>query len=175
MSEFNNFIPTGNSREDTMRLFIGNNADYYLKYYKKLKETSKKISWNWSASLLSPYWFFARKMYLLGSIVTFIIVMFSQGAAMLVNYIDNPKIYALSMPWSIACIAFWIFIGAFANYFYISHMESKVIFPGEDGINKEDAKKLNMLRGGLSLNGIINGMILSYLIGFLVENLVAML
>ncbi|BBF43047.1 hypothetical protein lbkm_1733 [Lachnospiraceae bacterium KM106-2] len=175
MGDFNNYIPAGNSKEDIMRAFIGSNADYYLKYYKKLQQTGKKFSWNWSACIFSPVWFYARKMYLLGFISTFTIMLFSQGTNLLVKYMQNPNIVSMALPWTIAFFAFMIALGALGNFFYVSHVESKVIFPGEDGINKEDAAKLNMIRGGLTLSSIINAMVLTYFASTVVQMLIEML
>ena len=42
--------------------FIGSNALKYLQKFRKL-ESGSKVTWNWAAFFLSPYWFFYRKLY----------------------------------------------------------------------------------------------------------------
>ncbi len=42
--------------------FVGSSALRYLGRFRKL-ESGGKLSWNWAAFFLSPYWFFYRKMY----------------------------------------------------------------------------------------------------------------
>ena len=42
--------------------FIGSGALRYLHKFRKL-EGGKKVTWNWAAFFLSPYWFFYRKMF----------------------------------------------------------------------------------------------------------------
>lgn len=42
--------------------FVGSSALRYLGKFRKL-EGGAKVSWNWAAFFLSPYWFFYRKMY----------------------------------------------------------------------------------------------------------------
>lgn len=143
--------------EQVRSRFIGSNAGYYLKYYKKLKESGKRVSWNWCSFFLSPMWFFARKMYLLGTIITAIFTMFSVGVSILYSYQNNSRAMAMLFPWSICIIAFSIALGMFGNYLYITHMETKIVFPGQSGLSKEEAEKMNTLRGGISFQGILFG------------------
>lgn len=164
-------FPTIISKEDARKVFFGNNAEYYMNFYKKYNETGKKISWNWCSCLLSPMWFFARKMYLFGALFTFISTLFSLGASMIFEHGANQKIMSLMLPWSIAFLLFSVCLGLFGNYLYITHMENKIKYPGESGLNNQQVAQFNLIRGGISVNGILTG----YVIVIVVSSIVNML
>ncbi len=52
-----------------LRVFVGQNAQYYLPRFSKLCKRETSVSWNWAAFLLTPYWLWYRKQYLYGTLV----------------------------------------------------------------------------------------------------------
>lgn len=168
-------LPKVSSKDDAHRLFIRTNVNYYMRFYKKYKETGKKTSWNWSAFLLNPVWFFSRKMYLYGIIDTFLISIYMYGTMSMVTYMDNPKIQAIALPWSLLFLVISLSFGLFGNYLYICHMENKVVYPGERNYSNEQVAQINFMRGGISLYGIMLSFVCSNLIILLVEEIAAML
>ena len=57
---------------NTVGNFIGTNAMGYISKFKKL-QSGKKLSFNFAAFFLSPYWFFYRKLYKVGIVIMTII------------------------------------------------------------------------------------------------------
>ena len=49
--------------------FVGPNSAYYLPRFYKMAKTGSRLSWNWPAFLITPYWLLYRKQYVAGSIV----------------------------------------------------------------------------------------------------------
>ncbi len=52
-----------------LKVFVGQNAHYYLPRFSKLCKRETSVSWNWAAFLLTPYWLWYRKQYLYGTLV----------------------------------------------------------------------------------------------------------
>ena len=46
--------------------YVRTGSPRYVGKFKKMSEKGRKISWNWAAFFVSPFWFFYRKMYKLG-------------------------------------------------------------------------------------------------------------
>ena len=46
--------------------FTGNNSAYYLPKFHKMSHGGSKVSWNWPAFLITPYWLLFRKNYVSG-------------------------------------------------------------------------------------------------------------
>lgn len=66
-------------------VFISGNA---LRYVNKFRKTQSRggITWNWAAFFFSPYWFFYRKLYKLGSVfLTFRLVL----STLAIPFVDN--------------------------------------------------------------------------------------
>ncbi len=48
-------------------VFISGNALQYVNKFRKIESTGR-VTWNWAAFFFSPYWFFYRKLYKIGSV-----------------------------------------------------------------------------------------------------------
>lgn len=168
-------LPRIRSKEDARRLFFGRSINYYMNYYKKYNETGKKISWNWAAFIFNPTWFFSRKMYLFGMIGTFMTSVYTVGSYMIYNNINHPNIVNIILPWSLLFLAMYVAVGMFGNYLYISHMENKIVYPGERELTEEQIAQINFMRGGVSINGIIMAFLASNIMLLIVEELVTMM
>lgn len=71
---------------NTIGNFIGTNAMGYISKFKKLQQ-GKKLSFNFAAFFLSPYWFFYRKLYKVG--IAVMTVFFAMSIVM------TPSMYGL--------------------------------------------------------------------------------
>ncbi len=169
-------IPKIETKEDARKLFFGRNSEYYLRYYREYKNTKKKTSWNWCACLFSPMWFFARKMYIIGTMFAVMSTLFSLGMGLFYKYSANDRLMSFVIPWIALYVAMSITIGVFGNYLYITHMESKILYPGDKSANgellsNEQIAKLDFFRGGLTFNGILNGYMVIMLISMIMESI----
>ncbi len=157
-------LPKITSKEEARKVFFGQRVTYYEKYYTKLQETKKKISWNWAAFFLNVYWFFSRKMYAYGILAMFSKAMFTLVGYNLYNNMANSNIQSLMIPWAILYMLVDVGVGMFANYLYISHMESKIVYPGESELSNDDLVKVIVMRGGFTMSGILMCFLLSDLV-----------
>ena len=48
--------------QNKLRMFIGKNAEYYLRRFQEISVKNSKASWNWAAFFLSTYWCFLEKI-----------------------------------------------------------------------------------------------------------------
>lgn len=55
----------GETVED-VAMAIGNNTGYYVPRFFRMARGGSKVSWNWAAFFLTPYWLLYRKSYLFG-------------------------------------------------------------------------------------------------------------
>lgn len=89
---------------------IGENSQYYLNQFSKIKMANRKETWNWAAFFLAPYWMIYRKMYSYGI------------ACMVISYVLN-----LLGPYGrMAQIGLWVCAGIYANFVYLLYLETKV-------------------------------------------------
>lgn len=77
------FIPPtdtigGNTVADTAEYVQAGARKYIPKFY-KLEKTGKRVSWNWAAFLFTPYWFFYRKLYAVGSALLVLLLAVTAG------------------------------------------------------------------------------------------------
>lgn len=157
-------LPKITSKEEARKIFYGQSVTYYERYYNKLKETKNKISWNWAAFFLNVYWFFSRKMYAYGLLAMVCKAMFTIVGYNLYDNMNNTSMQTLMIPWAILFLIIDVAIGMFANYLYISHMESKIEYPGESELSGDDLAKVLIMRGGFTLTGALMCFFLSDLV-----------
>ncbi len=157
-------LPKITSKEEARKVFFGQSIAYYERYYAKLQEKKKKISWNWAAFFLNVYWFFSRKMYAYGLLTMVCKAMFTLVGYNLYDNVSDPTMKSFLLPWAVLYVAVDVVIGMFANYLYISHMESKIVYPGESELGSEDLAKVLVMRGGFTLSGVFMCFLLSDLV-----------
>lgn len=80
---------------NTVGNFIGTNAMGYISKFKKISRGSK-LSFNFAAFFLSPYWFFYRKLYKAGIVIT--TVLFSLSIVMTPYFMDMLEVYEKFIP-----------------------------------------------------------------------------
>lgn len=88
-------------------LFIQKNQRFYEEKFRKMEETGKSISWNWSAFFMGIYWMVYRKMY------------FKAGAFFVLSLVAS---YTPYIGW-VLNLAVLIGIGIYANALYLDHIE----------------------------------------------------
>lgn len=54
--------------------FVGPNSAYYVPRFYKMAKRGSRLSWNWPAFLITPYWLLYRKQYVSGGIVLALMV-----------------------------------------------------------------------------------------------------
>lgn len=64
---------------------VGQNTPYYLPRFYKMDRGASRLSWNWPAFLITPYWLLYRKNYLCGSLM----LAFTLIQTFIMNYILN--------------------------------------------------------------------------------------
>ena len=147
-------LPKISSKEEARKVFFGQNNLFYERYYKRFREQKKKVSWNWAAFFLNVYWFFSRKMYAYGLLSMVCKGMLTIVGVSLYDNMANDSLNSLLIPWAVIYLLVDIGIGMFANYLYISHMESKIVYPGETELSGDDLAKVIVARGGFTLSGV---------------------
>lgn len=128
--------------ERAFRLFIGENADYYLgKWTTPDGKLQKKLSWNWAAFFFGILWFFYRKMY--GWALGFYVI----GIAL---YFLLPGI----------SFGMWIVYGLTANSLYYDHVKDRIETSRQMVTGIEDQEKAIAMSGGTSTLGVVAGIAL---------------
>lgn len=127
--------------QNKLKMFIGKNAEYYLRRFQEISAKNSKASWNWAAFFLSTYWCFYRKMYKHGAIFA--------GILYLCSMIPGIGTVIGGITISIVC-------GVLGNSFYKNHLDEKIQAAAEMGINDECFGYYALEKGRTSLaSGII--------------------
>ena len=112
-----------------LAVFVGDNSFYFLPKMKQMHNDEKIVSFNWSAFLFDAYYFFYRKMYLVGALVLVLSIVASIPGLLYMysalGYSDPAflpdNIVKLGNISNICSYLFWgvrILCGLFANYIY---------------------------------------------------------
>lgn len=103
-----NSPPTGLSEDEIA--FIGTKQEYYEYVFFKMRTTNNKVSWNWCAFFVFPYWAIYRKMYkeAIGYIVG------TWGLRILFNSVYPGLVIEL-------------LVALFGNWLYMRHVDSHTI------------------------------------------------
>ena len=140
----------GATAEDLVSV-TGANSTYYLPRFHKMANGGSKLSWNWPAFLLTPYWLLFRKNYVTGAVLLFLSMartlissyitsayiapLVSEAASMadmyriLLNSMNNGSLryvmWILALL-SLAQLLVHVFFGLTANYWYMRTCISRV-------------------------------------------------
>ncbi len=132
-----------------LRVFVGQNAHYYLPRFKKMCNRETSVSWNWAAFLLTPFWLWYRKQYLYGTLVmlfevlqTFCTAFFLYGylgasaitdyadlATLMQQYMGDPVFFRWELVvllCSVIQILIRIFFGIVGNYLYFGVAKKRI-------------------------------------------------
>ena len=129
--------------ESKIKLFLGDNADYYLDKWKASDDPKKKAGWNWAAFLGSILWLGYRKMYaiiiqLIGLFFVLDIIRFYTGADLKAN---------------IGLVLGGI-LGVSGTSFYYKHMLKKIKNINEKSFDSERRNEELEKAGGRSWGGV---------------------
>jgi hypothetical protein len=104
------------AKEEEIRLFVGENAYYYLIKWSKMADKGNIISWNWPMAAFGVAWLGARKMFLYMFIV------------LLLWVITNVILLGIDLPTAAisAWLLFSILLGIFGNHLYLSSVKQKI-------------------------------------------------
>ncbi len=124
--------------KEKYRIFIGKNADYYLKKFEVFEKTGSSLSWNWAAFGFGIFWMVYRKMYLYAFL-----------SMLLIFFINILEVSLRLSPLLSFFLSLWLWVGfgLFGNYLYYLHVKKKVMeiiiqYP------KEDEQKLILEKEG---------------------------
>ncbi len=114
--------------EESLKLFVGKKASYYLPKWKLIETTGTKISWNPASAFLGIIWMAYRKMYLY-TIITLGLVIVWSIAELRLGY--NPLINSGISVLYVLCL------GILGNWLYYAHAKRKIAqiklkFPGPE-------------------------------------------
>ena len=107
LAKFQTAVPLDSEMEE----YIGTNKEYYMKSFRKIRETGKAYSWNWPAFLLTPFWFMYRKMYIPGAAILVINILLSLFHSVIASLLG-------------LCISG--LAGCLANFFYLFDLGKRI-------------------------------------------------
>ena len=176
----------GNKVSDTAE-YIQMAANRYIPKFFRMEKTGKKISFNWASFIFSPYWFFFRKMHVIGFVIMLVSLLITgacttdrmvkasndyyQAIQQYMNEeISAQEVEALSaeivkLPevaiMSFSGLAIKLFCGFFGNYFYKKKVINDIKDIKEKTASPEEYRITLFKRGGIS--GLMCGLsILGY-------------
>ena len=134
------------SVEDLLWVYIGHNASRFISLIEGIEETQFKkrlSSFNTVAFFLPLVWFFYRKLYLAGIVISLFV-------PILLGYIfpDLPSVFFLSIS---------IMIGTNADRYYVQSAQKKIQKLMSLGLSKEELKRRVQKMGGTSTVGAVFG------------------
>lgn len=104
--------------ENYWKLFIGPNANYYIKQWKLFERQDQKVSFHIFALLFNVHWLGYRKMYKYAiTVLTFVQIM-SFFTSWVVDVAPYQKILLTTLP----CMIF----GLIGNWLYYNHAKKKI-------------------------------------------------
>jgi ribosomal protein L40E len=121
--------------------YVENNTHYYLPIFKRIKETGKALTWNFTAMLFPELYFSNRKMPLLAlaifvvkfilSLPNYIVLMNEYDYGYLTTLakifdINSPSFQILKILAAILGYVIMFFFGGFANWIYYRHTLKKI-------------------------------------------------
>lgn len=125
--------------------YVKTNKFYFLPLFKMFKETGRKITWNLSAILFTPYYFAYRKMYGLMALAVFMNLMFIIPELILIfsgDAMAGSVLHEFALQFNVSGTYFqtlweatgWLSLvfqfaaGMFANWLYYRHTIKKIKF-----------------------------------------------
>lgn len=128
----------GGVSTEELAAVVGNNTSYYIPRFQRMNR-GQSGGWNWAIFLLSPFWLFYRKQYLLGIICFCVYVLSGVTSAIitasvpveadLTQMTNIVQAHALFYPW-MAVTSIWfaikVLLAIKGNALYFSHCKKKV-------------------------------------------------
>lgn len=165
----------GNKVSDTAEYIQMNTHRYIPKFY-KMEKTGNKLSFNWAAFFFSPYWFFFRKMHIIGFVIMLLTLLVTGActtdrmvAASEKYYNAVEQYYADEISYeqlaeasgeivrlpeviieTVFGLAVKIFCGAYGNYLYKKKVEKDISDIKSKADTPETYRFMLFKRGGVS-------------------------
>lgn len=167
----------GSHKISDVASYIRNGASRYIPKFYAAEKTGKKFTFNWAAFFFSPYWFFFRKMNIIG-FVLLLVSLFTTGVCTTPRFVGKTEAYYASVeqyqsgelsveemsevskefiktPEVIALasveLAIRLFGGIFGNTFYKKKIEKDLTdFKAESKTDEEYQLRI-LKRGGTSM------------------------
>ena len=166
----------GTNKVSDIAEFVQMNANRYIPKFYKMERHGKKISFNWAAFIFSPYWFFLRKMHVIGFVIM-LIMLLTTGACTTERLVNSSKQYTeavqqyyegelsyeelaevsgklIKLPevtiMTVSSIAIKVFCGLFGNYLYKKKVEKDIDDCRQKASSPQEYRLMIFKRGGIS-------------------------
>ena len=139
-------IPLDSELEE---VFVGKNYDYYINKWNKLENKKSKISWNWAAFFLGPFWFGYRKMYIPVLVIAFMYFLLDLFLYV-IQYQFTEETYYFDPVENLLLIPLSIFVSLFGNYYYLKHTDRNIEKADLQPFNPEQKRTWLKRKGGTS-------------------------
>ncbi len=161
---------------ETVAEVLGPNSHYYLPRFYHMSRSGKRVSWNWSAFLLSYHWLLYRKNLLWGILIfifEMVLILFYNAALLPLqtalstgNPVDLPEnaplLLLIITIASLVMLAVNILFGLFGNYLYMQNVLRKARKLQDNPDSQYDQSFLNT--GGTSFfAAILPNLVLMFL------------
>ncbi len=146
--------------DKSLRLYIGHNANYYLRKWSVSDYTTRANTWNWAAFFFSLFWLAYRKMYGYLMVFTFLLLLF----------LFISLAFAFRDEWMVIMVVIVpALVGYFGNRLYYFHIENQLtrLYARMEAEDKLDEDLQEM--GGVSWYNVIGYIfVIAILVYFLV-------
>jgi len=132
------------------KIFVGQNSNYYTAQWDLHEKTGIRMLPNKAA--FSVFWFFYRKMYLIGTGILIGLIIMSFVIQIILTYAGLPETISIQAG-RLVVLGFWVFIGLKANPIYLHHVERKIAKVKEG--NPNDLENALKKSGGVSAVAVL--------------------
>ncbi|MEL1135500.1 DUF2628 domain-containing protein [Desulfitobacterium sp. THU1] len=139
--------------QELLRLYIGKNADYYLRKWSKKTAPGTALSWNMAAFLFSALWVGYRQMY--AYLVMLVGALLSADLIYIFVLKMEPDVRITIL---ISCL-----MGAFGNALYYRFVQNKILQLKAQDLEFEEMKRRAATAGGPNWRGILATVLLFFL------------
>jgi hypothetical protein len=152
------------------KAFVGQNSEYYMNQWDPSQNNGMKVLVNKAA--FSIFWFFYRKMYLIGMGILNGLIVISFIIQILLTSLGIPEPISINIG-RFVTLGLWAYIGIKANEIYLGHVDRKIARVKEAaGTDLETALKKS---GGVSAAGVLIPIVILFGYGVFMLWLISML
>lgn len=153
---------------DDLKLFLGENSEYFIRKFDQLKSSNGGFFWNFPALFLDFFYFCYRKMYIL-AIVSFLIFMILSVPTILINLslILDKNITFIASIFSIISMTLKLCLANYFNKFYMKNCIKKIKKLKLKYKDVETYKQKLSENGGISRKAVMLGFVASFLVSLI--------
>ncbi|HHY28797.1 DUF2628 domain-containing protein [Desulfitobacterium sp. PCE1] len=152
-------------KQELMSLYIGKNADYYLRKWSKTPAPEKAFSWNWAAFFVFAFWVGYRQMYVYLALLVGIMLAGDVAYIFVLGWEPDIRI----------TIVISLLMGAFGNALYYRHIRRKLDQLKESGLESEEIRRRAAAEGGPNWRGILATCLMLFLYNIILGYLTSLL